>query len=171
MSLNFIPDYISLLETRWILNRVGNTNLCKLTGIIVIDFIFTFLIFSIWFFLIFYLISRPADPINEIIEGITEYIDIIFYKIPDLNIWNIFLYSIFFTSIYLYLFLLSTIVIKVIKPIGKIGDILLSLIKIDEKPFQSMGWLAITGLTICFVFYGITYLIIKLIIAFEIIWH
>jgi len=73
------------------------------------------------------------------------------YVVP----FGIFFYSTYFTSVCLYLFIVSSIVTKLLYSLGRTGNQVLALLKIEEKPFNSMGILLIGLLTLAFAIYAI----------------
>ena len=156
--LNLVPDYLSLLETRLILRRVAHAGEKSLIVVMILDVIITGGIFICWFIaisLIFYRVSGESlgvdvDALLEILSGF-----IFFQNEIDPPDWSIFFYSTYFTSVWLHLFIVSSVATKLLYSLGRIGNWVLALLDIDGKPFQSMGLIAVGLLTIAFAIYAI----------------
>lgn len=61
LMLNLVPDYISLLETRWILNKIIKTSMKRMIGVVILDLIITGIIYAILSGIILF--------VNNIISG------------------------------------------------------------------------------------------------------
>ena len=152
--LNFIPDFISLLETRWILNSFENVSLIKMSGLLLIDIIITGIIFA--FGLWIYLLNFEST--TEYVKILTLFIQFKSQYIGSLNggiNGGIFFYSTFFTSVWLYLFIISSIGAKVIYSFGHFGNTIMDFFGVQKTPFQSMGTITMILVTVCFVIYAI----------------
>ena len=155
LVFNLVPDYISLLETRWILRRVSHAGLKKLIAIVVLDVIITGGIFVCGVGIIVILISSiDGHPmgVSEIAEFFSDWVLLKSYL--DMP-FGIFFYSTYFTSVWLYLFIAASIATKLLYSLGHTGNQVLALLKVEEKPFNSMGLLLIGLLTLAFAIYTI----------------
>ena len=158
--LNLVPDYISLLETRWIFRKVAHAGMKELIVLLVLDVIITGGIFVCGIVIIVILISYiNRDPMGvvELVDMLPEILSelILFRTVDDSPAFGIFFYSTYFTSVCLYLFIVSSIVTKLLYSLGRTGNQVLALLKIEEKPFNSMGLLLIGLLTLAFAIYAI----------------
>ena len=157
LILNLVPDYLSLLETRWILRRVAQAGVKKLIMLLVLDVIITGGIFvcgvGIISILIDYSEGYPTVVV-EFVDYMLEFLSAsILFRIQggELQLTpGIFFYSTYFTSIWFYLFVASSIATKLLYSLGRIGNRVMGLLKVEEKPFQSMGLIAVGLLTLVF---------------------
>ena len=156
LFLNLVPDYISLVETRWILHRAAQAGVKKIFALLVLDVIVTAGIFVCGLgiiFLIEYVDSGYWPKVDEFLELLSTCIQ--FQPsgnrsmCGDLSV-GVFFYSTYFTSVWLYLFITSSIATKLLYSLGRVGNRVLALLKVEEKPFQSMGLIAVGLLTLAF---------------------
>ncbi|MGB2728400.1 MAG: hypothetical protein WBD09_07970 [Halobacteriota archaeon] len=155
LFLNLVPDYISLLETRWILRKVAQAGIKKLIVLLVLDVIITGGIFVCGLVITGILIGcSEGDPIEVVVEFVDEFSEIlnalILFTTVDEPPFGIFFYSTYFTSVWFYLFVASSIATKLLYSLGRIGNRVLVLLKVEEKPFQSMGLIVVGLLTLAF---------------------
>jgi len=160
VTINIIIDYISLLETRYLLNRFKKTySIFVLISYIALDIILTMVIFIIiWIFAYHFIIMpilKPYVPyVNYGIEGWTE-------NTSDGRLRIICLLTTFFTSAWLWIYILGSIIVKVINSIfGTIG-FFQDHLKIKEKPFRAIGMVLICIVTIIYIIWGINLFILK----------
>lgn len=158
LVLNLVPDYLSLLETRLILRRVAHAGVKSLIGVVILDVIITGGIFICWFVaivLILYQVSGVSMgvDVDALLEILSEFI--FFRNEVDPPDWSIFFYSTYFTSVWLHLFIVSSVATKLLYSVGRIGNWVLVLLEIEGKPFQSMGLIVVGLLTIAFAIYAI----------------
>ena len=64
-------------------------------------------------------------------------------------------YSTYFTSVWFYLFIISSIGAKVIYSFGHFGNTIMDFFGVQKTPFQSMGTIAMILVTVCFVIYAV----------------
>ena len=156
--LNFIPDFISLLETRWILNSFENIGLIKMSGLLLIDIIITGIIFAFGLWIYLFIFESTTKYVNALIMFIQFKPMYVGYINGGIN-GGIFFYSTFFTSVWLYLFIISSIGAKVIYSFGHFGNTIMDFFGVQKTPFQSMGTIAMILVTVCFVIYAVINLI------------
>ncbi len=161
--VNLIPDYFSLLETRYIIKKISNTSsTIKILGLLTIDFIATVFIFSFAFML--FVMSIDISSISDYLDLFLEMGELlvfaflfedvvtVFDQNPTFGIW---LYTTFFTSVWIWLYVLSGLIVKV----GAFSGILIGrmrrILDIDNKPLRSMG-------LVCILFVSIIFLIVLL---------
>ena len=139
---NLIPDYISLVETRYILQLMDKYKSIATTLILlVLDFVITGLIFTLFFFIIAYL---NHDNIYSAIGDIPKLFN--FQKNDPSP--TIFFYSTYFSSIWIYLYLISSFLYKFLKTL-KVKFIL--KLDIENKPLKSIGFISVIITTFCFI--------------------
>ena len=158
LVLNLVPDYISLLETRWILHNVAHADVKKLIVLLVLDVIITGGIFACGFGIVWVVIG----------ESVAEYLElmgmgILFRSYGSGLSLGIFFYSTYFTSVWLYLFIASSIATKLLYSLGRVGNWVIASRDIEGKPYQSMGLITIGILTFFFAIYVIFYVIMGVI--------
>jgi hypothetical protein len=156
--LNPIPDYISLLETRYIINRMSKTNSSiKIMGYLVFDFIATFVIFSVvgmfMSFLVLFILTGGS--VVEASEGIAIVLEVVKTGIflgqnDSSSLVGIWLYSTFFTSVWVYLYILSGMIVKVGSFIGILGRLIRKIFDIDNRPLRSMGYVCMVLVSLIF---------------------
>ena len=160
LTLNLVPDYISLLETRFILRRVAHAGIERLIVLLILDIIITGAIFGCG--------VAITILITEVVTGESFYlvslslVPILFWIIcnpfqtygPPLPLC-IYFYSTYFTSVWLYLFMASSITAKLAYSLGRIGNWVMSLLDIERKPFQSMGIITMGVVTLALAIYAI----------------
>jgi len=154
LVFNLVPDYISLLETRWILRKVAQASMKELIVLLVLDAILTGVIFfsGVGIIILIYSVNT-GDRVGvcTVLEFLNAFILFRGSEIP----FGIFFYSTYFTSVWLYLFIAASITTKLLYSLGHTGNQVLALLKIEENPFNSMGLLLIGLLTLAFTIYAI----------------
>ncbi len=112
-SLNLFADYISLIETRIILRIASRSRLLNLIPLLCVDFFLTFTIYyiiaigfgSMIYSTYFYSGYRNMFSLDEVLKVLFNYFFLIDNGSP-------YLYSTFFTSVLFYLFILSSLLIR-----------------------------------------------------------
>lgn len=150
LFLNLVPDYISLLETRWIMNHVADKKIRVLSKILILDVIITGLIFSSFFSIMFLILGSNIDNIFNILNRMILFIET---DVPPPV--GILFYSTYFTSVWFYLFIISSIGAKVIYSFGHFGNTIMDFFGVQKTPFQSMGTITMILVTVCFVIYAV----------------
>lgn len=147
---NFVPDYISLLETRWILSKATYKDINALIALLILDVVITGGIFLLCMGVIVWvigLIRGDVIPVNEFLGAISDAIR--FTDRTGPLTMGIFFYAAYFTSVWFYFFVASSIITKVAYSLGRFGNWMIALLDADRKPFQSMGLISValsTGL-------------------------
>lgn len=150
--LNSFADYFSLLETRWIIDRIKDTNSTpNILGFLAIDFVATVSIFlavmTISLFPIIYIVSFFPENYgsNGYLEMLSHYWGELYYAITlkseqgnDITV-GVWLYSTFFTSIWVWLYFLSGLIVKIIVFFAKLLGWTVRFLDIDNKPLRSIG--------------------------------
>lgn len=162
LILNVIPDYFSLLETRWMLNwMLRRQKIIMRSLVIIIDLLLTAAIFLMAFSMLKFLIGYsmnsiwggPLDFSYFVINIIEDFISGFNFWDPDSDYdnYSIWIYSTFFTSIWIWVFVISSLFVKVfalfgfgIKKMGRLFDI-------EDKPLRSIGFVGMILVTLIFV--------------------
>jgi hypothetical protein len=148
LILNLVPDYISLLETRWILHNVAHADVKKLIVFLVLDVIITGGIFACGFGIVCVALGE-SNCLEMMGMGIR------FRSYESGLSPGVFFYSTYFTSVWLYLFIVSSIATKLLYSLGHVGNWVIASRDIEGKPYQSMGLITIGILTLFFAIYAI----------------
>jgi len=148
-TINFIPDYISLLETRYVIRRISDdpsigralvflaidvaaTTAILLGGIILVSIIGVFLTegsVSVGEFIEAAQIGFPELLIEEILPLSSD-------SPPSIGI---FFYSTFFTSVWVWLYALSGAIVKLVTYLGVGVKYFKRFFDIDNQPFLCLG--------------------------------
>lgn len=153
---NFTTDYVSLRETRWVIKIIKDTKSpTKIIGFLFLDIILTVLIilvlmgvFSSIMFFGFCIFDNELNGywiqyyvlLEDLYYGIT--LNSSNHSMPGLTT-GIWLYSTFFTSIWVWLFISSGLILKTGYSFGLKVDI-------KERPIRSIGYISVIIVTIGF---------------------
>lgn len=136
--LNLVPDYISLLETRYVIRWMsGERSMARILFFLAIDFAFTFTIAFVAYSLFFIFFWR--FPVGEALRSF--FTDTLALSSPDYPAFpsGIFFYSTFFTSVWVWLYALSGFIVKLGEYLGVGFSWLKAILDIRNKPLRSMG--------------------------------
>ncbi len=146
---NFIPDYLSLLQTRYFMEIVkAKATKLKLFVVLLFDVAVTISIvivsitFSGW--LIVNIVYGNEVTFIDVFENILSQHNELFWFKKDTggNMVGVFVYSTFFTSIWIWLFGISNILLSMASRSQHILKIVKYMLPIEEKPFRSIGIIA-----------------------------
>lgn len=155
---NLIPDYFSLFETRYIIGKLRNVNsTTKIIVFLVIDIVATAFIFFAGVAISIFIVNRIAgDPMYMYLDtllGVVEMIEAgltmstFADKVPNMGVW---FYSTFFTSVWIYLYVISGMIVKAGSFIGILASCIRKIFDIDNKPLRSMGYVCIAFVSLIF---------------------
>ena len=149
LFLNVIPDYVSILGTRYLLHWLsGRSSAWRLSGLLALDAAASAIIFLLlggfilWMALILIGYDNRGSLLGGYLELIANYKTIMWFEKGDTNLFGIFFYSTFFTSVWLWLFGLSHLAITLASRTGPLLRVVRYVLPIDEKPFRSLGIIA-----------------------------
>lgn len=120
IAINFLADFLSLAETRWVLNRFRHVrSVLGHVALLLVDFVFTAVV--IWVAIALFRMTQ-GEPVLHPVELIMAY-----------SAYAIFFYSTFLTSVWAWGYALAILVVRILssKPVEDISNF--------EKPF---AWLA-----------------------------
>ena len=153
-ALNVAPDFVSLLQTRWVLRW------CPGWALVVLDGVATAVIAGAVFLVIhvglFGMVGHGSfDPAwSGIFTAIPENLYGLISLDPELSMFGvtlgIFFYSTFLTSIWLWLYLAAGAAVRVAGGFGVGLRWLRAFTDIDEQPFRSLGFAAVLITTLIF---------------------
>lgn len=152
---NFVPDYLSLLETRFLVRRMdGSSTLLRVALFLMVDFVATIIVFG--------LVNPPISFMRFVSVGIADVDKLIgiYVQKPNLILGWLFspevdvrrttkfedailFYSTLFTSFWLWLLGSSILVLRFMERFGGpvwrwLRDVMLD---IDQAPILALGWM------------------------------
>ncbi len=135
--INIIPDYLSLFETRWLLQRFEQVrSFFGQSLVLLLDAFFTGAIISV--FIALFKIFR-GETLLASIEMVALY-----------SVFSIFFYSTFLTSVWAWLYCLTTWMMRVFSRTG-----LSSLLDVEKNPMSQIAFVG--SITILFIGFTFTY--------------
>jgi hypothetical protein len=156
--LNLIPDYLSLLETRYIIRWVSQTHsVVRILAFLAFDLVVTAAIFLGTYFAAgaFIITIKFGEPLGSFVLAFIQMVPR--YMLP-LTTWSpgsatpaIWFYSTFFTSVWVWLYASSGLVVKLGEYLGIGIKALKTVVDIDNKPLRSMGFVAMLLVTLVYV--------------------
>ena len=163
--VNLFPDFVSLLETRLILRllRGGRSRWTTICAALIADFLATAVILTMGFLGLALLgLMHSSEPLNTYNYGFlnTGASLVRGFKLTPLVDYDgtsmgssvgVFLWSTYFTSIWLWLYALATFTGKLLLPILNRIEKGKKYFDIDNKPFLALGWLSVMIITVLFV--------------------
>lgn len=167
VPLNLIPDYVSLLETRYILGlKSFSKSLFSILGFLLVNLLATVAIFISWFALVIKTNVLPIVTIHPMHDDLLKYLapsedftagvgnlfSAIVFLLSE-NYFHGFMFilfcSTFFTSVWVWLYALSY---PAVRPPARAADrtwrALTYLVDIDNKPILSLGTISIVLITL-----------------------
>lgn len=148
---NLIPDYISLLETRFLLGKAQESR--KLPSLLMLDVVATTALAASGYALMFFLLAGPPERITEMMwEVVTlqSYLTLRSETGDRLPV-GLFFYSTFFTSVWVWLFASSRAAYRGIESMRRRGAFLWRLADVEQKPFRALGLGSILIVTLGFI--------------------
>jgi hypothetical protein len=137
---NFIPDYLSLLFSRMIIQFIAkNATASRTMILLVVDSVLTVaLMLSV---LAGY--SMALNALGGISESLHDPLNEVILPILTLhNLLGIFFYAALFTSVWLWIYVLAIFFIKVAHKFRPLWMKLLPYLDIEKKPMQAIGRIA-----------------------------
>lgn len=159
--LNFISDYFSLLETRYLIKWITiKHSFSRVITLLIFDLLVTATIWFTWLILIgIPLISldqnkRLIEVMQDLPQDFWITISMFIAPVRQKHIGHLLMeplfYSSFFTSAWLWIFVLSGLVVKLINKIGLSLNLLKGLLDTKQKPIRSIGFVACMLITLLF---------------------
>jgi len=146
--INFIPDYLSLLETRYILGKMkGSRTVLKTAGFLFLDLVVSFLIICGALWLVGSLAMFSPIGFRHFLYIVTNSLSMTGTE----KVFSIFFYSTFFTSIWIWLYGFSGVCMKGVNRISLIFRWVKGTLNIANKPLQSLGFCS--NLIVLFVYF------------------
>ena len=143
--LNVIPDYVSLLESRIIINWMGNNsrwfrNLIFLTLDIILTGIIFFLVYACFTLLV---LDYSLD------KTVTSFISSLTFSGIDSEA-GIFIYTTYFTSLWVWLYALSGFFLGFLNKSNLVLEFFKKHLEIEERPLRSMGFVLVVIISLAY---------------------
>ena len=141
---NFFPCYLSLLETRLVIHWMSKgPSVPRFIILLVFDIFATGVIFLMWI----YLYEGWED--WQSLYDIFMFAPPSWIPFPSFGIW---FYSAFFTSVWIWLYALSCVAVKLGEYLGLSIGIMKKLFDIENKPLRSLGMISNAIITVLYLF-------------------
>jgi hypothetical protein len=155
---NLIPDYISLLETRWAIKLMARSG--RRIPILMMDIVLSSIIYVGWITVLLILVSAipGANPggFDRLLVRAQQGFGFFFGGEPDPDIAfqvfgvTVYFLSTFFTSVWLWIYAASVLVSRVlVRMSGGVG-FLLKVTDVEKQPFRSMGFTSVVLVSLLF---------------------
>ena len=154
--LNWIPDYVSLQETRWLLTVMQAGRGFPFFVVIVVDALLTFLVWVAWLTFVWVIFDVldlqffPELSFHNYLRSIDAAVFFIGDKKLIATFLSVYLYTTFFTSIWLWLYALSTWIIRFLHRLISAFQRAISPLDLESKPFTSIGVVSMAITTLLF---------------------
>ena len=155
--LNYIPDYVSLMESRWIIQQMARSSVFWYLPLLFLDVILSAGIWILGMFMMMLLFEVQSPDGSLISPTYTQMADIIKNAIfftakrsNEMSAFGIYLYASFFTSIWVWMYAVSGLTVKMMVLIINNVNRLLRFFDIENKPLKSMGMVAMLMVTIVY---------------------
>ena len=141
-ALNLFPDYLSLLETRFVLRRMRRAGGVGLVGWLALDWLLTTAIFGFGvLFLVVFLVAFSGEGLGR--DLLAEWVQLFWLELPELltggnEFLSFYLWTTYLTSIWLWLYALSGLIVRSARAVPSVRDTL----NIEDRPLYSMGLVA-----------------------------
>ncbi len=152
--LNLLPDYLSLLETRFVLRRMakGGAGPFKLLGWLIFDAVVTLGIITTALLLV--IVDRRLDQDTQALELLVKIIVDSLMSIFGVQgrdaLGGIFLYSTSFTSVWIWLYAFSGIAVRLVYRAKRIQTFVDKHLDVATRPLSVMGVVLIAVFTIVY---------------------
>ena len=156
IALNLVPDYVSLLETRALLKLMAKSTVGVWSpSLVIVDVAATAVIFASALFLYELPHLEPELPsvterVATAMQDAAVWWDLSRWEEGGGQYYGIYLYSTYFTSVWLWLYLLGGLALKAayflglgVRGLGKVLDV-------KEQPLRSIGMVCNLGITVVF---------------------
>lgn len=147
LFINLFPDYLSLLETRYLLRFMEmNPSVVTLALLLFADTVFTVVIFVVVGLSVMAWIE-PGAFLPTFLEMLSDWKQIMWieedrHPLRRSSLQGLFFYSTFFTSAWLWLFALSQLFFRAASQLDSALRLLKYALPIETRPFRSMGIVA-----------------------------
>ena len=148
MGLNFAPDFLSLVQTRWLMDKCQTGR--DILPILLIDLVLTAAIFLTWyFFLTFWTEGWILQDMWKVVYWLALFTPPIEGE-TSFPVHSVLFYTTFLTSIWLWLHFLSVALASILIRVNDGVGFLLTLTDVEQKPLKSIGFASIIVTTLLF---------------------
>ena len=143
LVINSVPDYLSLVESRWIVARMRGRGARATCALLLLDAILTALIFYVFVSLVVIVLVAMMEPDQAI-------------PLDPLQIWlllteggglalagdttiGVFFYSTYFTSVWVWLYVASRSLLRLLAASAPLLRALKFVLPIEQKPLRAIG--------------------------------
>ena len=153
LIFNLVPDYVSIVEMRYILSKMKFSHHAYIC--IFVDMIVTLLIswlFPFMLGLFFHLLGFYEFSSINILTYLNEYIKLVSFNLKnnDFYMINIFVYSTFLTSIWIWLYAIGGLPVSISVRVAGFRRFLDRHTVLEDRPLSVMGWMLIAAMTAIF---------------------
>lgn len=157
IAYNVIPDYVSLLETRWLVGKVQATK--NLVLVLLLDLVLSFVLFIVWVWLLFVVPPLLLDITNPPVLTLEWVLGMMTFTGTDTGkgnsfttggVFGIFFYSTFITSIWLWLYAIAVLISRVLLKMNSGLGHVLKATDVETQPFRSLGFVSVLLVSILF---------------------
>ena len=163
-GVNLLPDYVSLLESRYIIRRMSAVQHSpgRILLLLALDVVLTVSIFFAAFFLFFafraiYSLKFSAEGALVVVAILIGEVlsDMVLLSSEETSLsWGIFFYSTFFTSVWVWLYAISGLAVKVGEYFGITVSRIRWFLDIENKPLHSLGVISMLLVTLIYLGVG-----------------
>jgi len=150
---NVIPDYLSLLETRWVLQKLGQSG--NLVGLLLADLAATATLGFTGYVVVLLLTGGSLDQTFELLWKTVTFQEILLFELtPGVSYrlpLGLFFYSTFFTSAWLWLYAGAVFASRLLVRMNDGIGFLLRATDVEYQPFRAMGFVSVSLVSILFV--------------------
>jgi hypothetical protein len=152
--LNFIPDYVSLLETRFVLKKLSSGG--STLFYVFLDILLTWLIATSAYFIgsfVLFAVDSGFKDIEYELAIAAYFRDVIWlqtYLVPFP--FGVLFYSTFITSIWLWLFILGVYIVRKLYAALKHASKYIRYLNIEEYPLKSIGFVSMILTILIYIF-------------------
>lgn len=150
--LNLIPDYLSLLESRHIIRWMSRRrSIVRIFALLAVDLLISAAIISVAFFYwLAPILFKSGDPVFNSFLSVLLHLLLLSSLSEGLPSFGICFYSTFFTSVWVWVYALSGLVVRLGQYLGISLRGLKMILDLDKKPLRSMGLVAMLLVTLLY---------------------
>jgi hypothetical protein len=142
---NLVPDYLSLLETRYLLGRIQRG--APMWVLLFADVAATAAIGLAGYLLGYLVTGGRFDHLSALVRQTIIAEDILVFELGDGIVYSmplgLFFYSTFFTSVWLWLYAASIFLTRILLRMNSGVGVLLRVTDVERQPFRSLGFVGV----------------------------
>jgi hypothetical protein len=149
---NVLPDYLSLLETRYVLEKLERNG--KLASLLLADLVATALLGFTGYVVVLLVTGGSVDQLFELVWKTVTFQEILVFELtPEVSYslpLGLFFYSTFFTSAWLWLYAGAVVASRLLVSMNDGIGFLLRATDVEYQPFRAMGFVSVSLMSILF---------------------